>query len=175
MARETKFDLTNAVIVRDAKEKLQPMLMQAVFGVVGMLMLSLLMLFVGYIGGNAIMIFMTVLIVFCNGLMILQLADLLIKLSRLKSGRFEVVTDEYAGVREVVHVSRHGSSINYYARFDQYGECLLSANDPVNPTVSSEYGDEFWLVIIDTKIRWFKGSGPIILAYNKKRYEYQNR
>lgn len=173
MARETKFELTNAVIVRDAEEKLRPMMMQAVFGVVGMLLLTLLLLFVGYIGGDAVMIFMIALAVALNLLMILQLADLLIKLSRLQSGRFDVVTDEYQGVQEQAYISRNHKAIYYYATFKQHGGCLLNKDDPINPTVSTEYGDEFWLVVIDTKIRWFKSSGPVILAYNKKRYEYK--
>lgn len=175
MARETKFELTNAVIVRDAKEKLQPMMMPAVFGVVGMFLLTLFMIFAGYIGGDAVMIFMVSLAVFGNICMILRLADLLIKLNRLEKGSFDLVTDEYLGVAEKTHISRDHKAIYYYATFRQHGECLLSNADPVSPGTSSEYGDEFWLVIIDTKIPFFKSSGPILLAYNKKRYEYQNR
>lgn len=187
MAKETKFELTDSIIARDLRDKINYGFSSTVLICLSMIffcgIVAAIMLFnvftdlpdsiafnFDFLGWLLTCLVSFVIIAFI-AFVAIHLIECVSHMKKWKNGDFSVVSDLLVSLNKYHY--RHGRTA-YSAVFEKYGSCTVNAGDSSDPFVGSYSGDEFYLVVFETNLILVKRTRPM-LAYNKKRYDYKGK
>ena len=179
MAKETKFELNRAVIIKDIQDKLRPKLITLSLGAFLVGFLLLIFIWMAFSSASSLEEFIFVLLIevpFSFPLVILFFAmwiDTLVKYQSVKKENFIVLRDELAKYKEVPNLSFSPSAVTHRARFKANGWCAITKLDPTDPMIDLHTYEKFYVVKFKSKTPVLAFFGSVILAYSEKRYEYK--